>query len=115
MSSSIAQPVVNEALLTEVVHRLLAAGSPLKIVLFGSHARGTARASSDLDLLIVEEDSALPRHKRATPYRMALKDVDLDKDIVVYTLGEIAEWADVPLAFVTTVLREGKVIYEERG
>jgi len=107
--------VVDEALLAEVVRLLLSAGSPLKIVLFGSRARGDAQPQSDLDLLIVEAASDLPRHKRARPYRMALVDIDVDKDIVVWTLDEIAEWANVPLAFVTMALHEGKVLYEKHS
>jgi hypothetical protein len=33
------------------------------------------------------------------------------KDVVVWTPEEIAAWAEVPHAFSTTVLREGKVLY----
>ncbi|MEE3260144.1 MAG: nucleotidyltransferase domain-containing protein [Candidatus Latescibacterota bacterium] len=45
---------------------MLAAGAPLKVVLFGSHARGQAHPESDLDLLVIEE-STLPRYGRAMP------------------------------------------------
>lgn len=110
--NAVAAPVVNEAFLKRVVDRMLAVGSPLKIVLFGSHARGTPHPDSDLDLFVVEEHSDLPRHKRATRYRLALQGLHPSKDIVVYTPQEVAEWATVDLAFPTTVLREGKVLYE---
>jgi predicted nucleotidyltransferase len=113
MDMALAHPETDAAFLDEVVRRLLSAGSPLKIVMFGSRARGDAHPHSDLDLLVVEEKSDAPRYKRATSYRLALVDLDIDKDIVVYTLDEIAEWANVPLAFITTVLREGKVLYEK--
>lgn len=106
-------PVVDDPLLAEVVRRILTVGSPLKIILFGSHGRGEGRSDSDLDLLIIEEHSDLPRYKRATPYRMALIGVHPSKDILVYTPEEIEEWADVPMAFVTTALREGKTLYEK--
>ncbi|MCX6031464.1 MAG: hypothetical protein NT169_19465 [Chloroflexi bacterium] len=35
------------------------------------------------------------------------------KDILVWTPEEIAEWRDVPNAFVTTVIREGVLLYEQ--
>jgi hypothetical protein len=46
------------------------------------------------------------------PYRRALKDLGTSKDIVVWTPSEIREWQNVSNAFITTVLREGVVLYE---
>ena len=59
-----------DATLAQIIRRILAAGEPQKIVLFGSRAWGDARADSDYDLLLVEP-SELPRHKRAARYRRA--------------------------------------------
>ncbi len=103
-------PPVTAETLEEVVRRILAAGSPLRIVLFGSSARGEARPGSDLDVLIVEE-SSLPRYKRAARYLRALVGVFPAKDVVVWTPQEIEAWSQVPNAFVTTALREGKTLY----
>jgi predicted nucleotidyltransferase len=64
-------PPLTEETLQEVVRRILAVGSPIRIVFFGSRARGQARPGSDLDILIVEE-SDLPRYKRAARYLRAL-------------------------------------------
>ena len=104
-------PNVDRALLDEVVRRIRQAGAPERIVLFGSHARGTARPDSDLDLLIVEP-SSLPRYQRAPKYLRALVGVFPAKDVVVWTPEEIASWREVPNAFITSVLREGRVLYE---
>jgi predicted nucleotidyltransferase len=111
-ASAYPYPAVDEALLQEVVRRILAVGDPLKIVLFGSHARGDARPDSDLDILIIEESSALPKHKRPTAYRLALLGLHPSKDVLVYTQDEVAAWAGVRQHFLTTALRTGKTLYE---
>lgn len=110
---SIVQP--DSPLLRDVVQRILTVRHPTAIVLFGSQARGQVHAGSDLDILIIEQENPVPRHLRATPYRMALLGIDRDIDIVVYTQREIDDWAAVPNAFVTTALREGTVLYENGG
>ena len=110
MSVPLDNPPITPETLDEVVRRILTAGSPLRIVLFGSQARGEAGPGSDLDVLIVE-DSTLPRYKRASRYLRALVGVFPAKDVVVWTPEEIEAWSGVPNAFVTTALREGKTLY----
>jgi predicted nucleotidyltransferase len=103
---------VEESLLREIVRRIVSVRQPQSIILFGSHARGEAHAGSDLDILIVERENPLPRHQRAAEFRMALGDMDLEIDLLVYTSKEIEEWSQVPNAFPTTAVREGKNLYE---
>ncbi len=112
MSQAFTYPAVTSQLLDEVVRRIKAVGSPRKIVLFGSRARGDNRPDSDLDLLVIEE-SDLPRYKRSPRYYHVLAGLFPAKDILVYTPAEAEEWAGVPNAFVTSALREGKVLYGE--
>ncbi len=107
---ALAYPPVTEELLEEVVRRIRSVGTPRKIVLFGSRARGDFRADSDLDLLIIE-GSDLPRYRRSPRYYHALTGLFPAKDILVYTPDEAAEWSSVPNAFVTTALREGRILY----
>jgi uncharacterized protein len=95
-----------------MIRRILATGHPQKIILFGSRARGEARLDSDYDLLLIEP-SDLPRYKRSARYRRALVGVVPAKDILVWTPEEVAEWHEVPHAFITTVVREGMVLYEQ--
>ena len=97
-----------------IVERVLRAGQPDKIVLFGSQARKSAREGSDYDLLIVQA-SDLPRPARASVYYRALSDLPVEVDIVVFTPEEIRDWENVPQAFATTALREGRTLYERQG
>jgi predicted nucleotidyltransferase len=102
---------VTEKLLSEIVTRILSVGSPVRIVLFGSRARGQARPDSDLDLLIIEE-SGLPRYRRAARYYLALTGAFPAKDIVVWSPREVAEWQGVANSLISTALREGTTLYE---
>ena len=106
---------VDEELLKEVVRRIVSAVDPEKIILFGSHAYGKAKKGSDLDLLVIVKESSLPRYKRSVPIYKALAGILVPKDVVVYTEKEIEEWSNVPLAFITTITRKGKVIYEKQN
>ena len=111
MASVLTFPSVTDQLLVEVVRRILTVGSPIKIVLFGSHAKGTAHPNSDLDLLIIEE-SELPRYRRSGRYRRVLCGVFHAKDVVVWTPQEVEEWRTVSNAFISTALSEGRLLYE---
>lgn len=106
-----AHPPLTPELLDEIVQRILRVGSPRRIVLFGSRARGEARPDSDLDLLIIE-NSDLPRYRRPPRYLRALLGIFPAKDVVVWTPAEVDAWRDVPNAFITTALREGRTLYE---
>ncbi|MDI7248349.1 MAG: nucleotidyltransferase domain-containing protein [Bacillota bacterium] len=105
-------PPVTPHLLSEATRRIRSVANARLIVLFGSRARGDHRPDSDLDILVVAE-SDLPRWKRAAPIRRALAGLFPAKDIIVYTPEEVAEWQNVPNAFITTILKEGRILYRE--
>ena len=104
---------VDAELLDEIVQRIVSTFHPERIILFGSRARGEARPDSDVDLLVIA-DSSKPRHQRAAPLYGAVSDILVPMDILVYTPREVEEWSEVSQAFVTTAVREGKVLYENR-
>ncbi|MHB1000555.1 MAG: nucleotidyltransferase domain-containing protein [Armatimonadota bacterium] len=97
-----------------IVSRIVEAVHPQKIVLFGSRARNQARPDSDIDILVITESSE-PRYRRSAPIYGALSDIQTAMDVVVYTPEEVAEWSQVRQAFITTALREGKVLYEDES
>jgi len=107
-------PDVTDALLEQIARLIASAGDPLKIILFGSRARNEHRPDSDIDLLVVEE-SDLPRFKRSPRYLLATRGTFPAREIVVWTPAEIRQWIEVPNHFVTTAIREGRVLYERSG
>ncbi len=99
--------------INEIILKIAELVKPKRIILFGSYARGNPTEDSDLDLLVIVENSDLPRHKRARTIRQQLRGItDVHRDILVYTQNEIDEWASVKLSFVANVLQDGKVLYE---
>jgi len=97
-------------MLQEAVRRLRKAVMPERIILFGSRARGDGRPDSDFDLLVIAESDE-PRWVRSAPLYTLLADLPAEVEILVYTPEEVREWEGVPQAFLTTAVREGKVLY----
>jgi predicted nucleotidyltransferase len=103
-----------DQVLEQVVKRITATIQPDRIVLFGSRARGDARSGSDYDLLVIRQSSE-PRYRRAVPLYVALADLPVEVDVLVYTPQEVREWSGVREAFVTTALRQGTLLYERQS
>ena len=95
-----------------MVDRIVESFHPVRIVLFGSRARGTDTPDSDIDLLVVLQDVA-DKRRTAVEIRRVLSDMLVCKDIVVTTPDEIARRGDLPGSVLRPALREGKVLYEQ--
>lgn len=100
-----------QQVLREMVLRIRDTVQPERIILFGSRVRGEDKASSDFDILIVAP-SSLPRLRRTAPIYKLLAGLGVSKDIVWWTPQEIDEWRSVRSHFITTILRDGEVLYE---
>jgi len=107
-------PAADDILVRDIVRRIVQTTQPDKIILFGSRARGDARPDSDFDVLVIK-DSDEPGYRRDAPLYLALAGMNAPVDLMVYTPEEVREWSAVPQAFVTTAVREGKVLYERKG
>lgn len=103
--------MISEHRIREVATRLAVAINARQVILFGSYARGEATDRSDVDLMIVAE-SDLPRYRRSVQLYKQLRPYPFGMDLIVYTPEEIAEGRRTPLSFVSTVLREGRMLYE---
>jgi predicted nucleotidyltransferase len=105
---------IDAELMAKIVRRIVDVAHPQRIILFGSQARGSVRPDSDIDILVIT-DSTEPRHRRSVPLYGALSDILVPMDILVYSPEEVEEWSGVRQAFITTAVREGKVLYEDPG
>jgi predicted nucleotidyltransferase len=105
-----ANPKPNRRLLDELVQRIVAAVHPRRIVLFGSAARGSMGAHSDLDVLVVMPDG-VHRRQTAQALHRALADLGVAKDLVVVTESDVREHGDNPSLVLFPALREGRELY----
>ena len=94
----------------EMVRRIAERFDPDQIILFGSHARGTARHDSDVDLLVVMPVTGSKRETQIA-IRCALHDIHVAKDIIVATPDEIERRRNIVGTIIRPALREGKVLY----
>lgn len=99
-----------ERLIDKMVRRIVKRFDPEKIILFGSHARGTAHPDSDVDLLIVMPVAGSKR-KMQLELRTALHDVRVAKDVIVTTPEEFAWRKDVVGTIEYPAATEGKLLY----
>ncbi len=104
--------VADEAILDEIVRRLVDKLQPGKIILFGSRARGNQRPDSDVDLLIIKPSSE-PPHRRLRPAYQALWGIRVPIDVLWYTPEEVADWSTISGHVITRAAREGRVLYEQ--
>jgi len=100
-----------ESVISEMVERLVREFDPLKIVLFGSHARGEARWDSDVDLLVVLREVP-DKHAATVDMLRALGDLSVAADVIPTDPGEIARRGDLVGTVLRPALREGKTVYE---
>lgn len=81
---------------------------PEKIVLFGSHAYGTPRDDSDVDLLVVMR--ARNQHDQAVHIRWRLA-APFPVDLIVRTPQQMTWRLKEGESFLTTIMSQGKVLY----
>lgn len=102
--------LVSEDSIHEMVRRIVAETKPVKVILFGSRARGTAAPTSDVDLLVIER-APVREHEEAVRLRRLLRDFEVPIDIVVLSDTFAERYADIPGSVLYPALREGKVLY----
>lgn len=102
--------MVSEDVIQSVGRRLAAAAStPAKVILFGSHAQGRARADADLDLLVIQRVVA-DRNAEYVRLRRSLRGLGVPIDLILVSEDNVDEWRDVPGTLIHNALRDGRVL-----
>jgi uncharacterized protein len=95
-----------EKIIDEIVRKY----HPIKIILFGSAARGDYEHVNDLDFLIVKEDvpsQGLTRMRELDD----LIERDMAADMLVYKPDELEERIKLGDPFIKSIIIEGRVLY----
>ena len=104
--------MVAESEVREFVDRLAEEFSPQRVILFGSHARGNPADDSDVDLLVIMDTGKRPV-QQALEIRLRL-DCSFPLDLLVKTPQEVQRRIDLHDLFLTSILAQGKTLYESR-
>ena len=104
----------NLELIEEIVRRVTNSVHPLRVILFGSAARGEMGPASDVDLLIVVPDGTHRREASRKAFR-ALSGLGIAKDVIVVTEGDIREFGENPSLVIKPALEEGREVYHAPG
>jgi predicted nucleotidyltransferase len=101
-----------QAILDQIVKKIIAGYSPRKIILFGSYAYGMPTEDSDIDLLIIKETDKRPID-RWTEVKRLLRDRGRETPVspLVYTPKELSDRMGIRDFFIQEILEEGKVLY----
>jgi predicted nucleotidyltransferase len=104
-------PPVDDALIGEIVRKIVATFRPHRIILFGSRARGDQGPESDIDLFVEMETNLHPIRRR-TQIRELFQRQWWSMDLIVKTPEEVRRERDSLISLVPEIESEGKVLYE---
>ena len=98
-----------------VVQRLIEVATPKKIILFGSYVRDEVTRDSDLDVLVVADDSVANSRKESVRLRDAVGSIDMPMDILVVRESRFEELKDKVGLIYREASRTGRLVYEAQG
>jgi len=101
---------LDQRLVEEIVARVLGVARPVRVVLFGSAATGTMTKDSDIDLLVVEEQSTDLR-RESLRIRRALRGLGHAIDVIVMSQDRFEATKDVIGGIAYPAHRYGRVIH----
>jgi predicted nucleotidyltransferase len=100
-----------DAVLAEILRRLVAGFQPERIYLFGSHARGDAGPDSDYDLLMVLAELHELSYRLAQRAHSLLWGLGTAADILVWSRQAFDRRLHLRASLPATVVREGVLLH----
>ncbi len=100
----------NSKVVESLVHKIVEAVHPLKIILFGSYAQDKSNPESDIDVLVVMPEGVHCRRTAQLLYRQ-IRGLGVPFDVLVSTPSTLEKHKDNIGLIYRTVLKEGKEIY----
>ena len=94
----------------QLVRHIIELVHPLRIILFGSAARGEMESDSDIDVLVVMPEGVHRRRTAQLLYRQ-IRGLGVPFDILVATPDDIERHKDNIGLIYQTILREGREVY----
>ena len=109
-------PPLDDDTLKSITNLIISETNPVKVIMFGSRARGQANKDSDLDLMIIEEEpvGAVREWKfnqMGKLYELFL-DFIMPIDLLIFTPEEFLHWQGTMNHVIGRASKEGKVLYE---
>ncbi len=103
--------VIPPGLLETAVERLKAEFQPDEIYLFGSHAWGTPTEDSDVDLMVVLQESNQRPIRRDQRAQLCLGLLPFSVDVLVRTRREVNRVREIRGSLTHEVFQSGRKIY----
>ena len=101
---------LEQAILDDIIKRIVETAQPERIILFGSAVRGEMGPHSDVDLLIVREGG----HSRELVGKIYqnLHGVGAAVDAVMVSPADVERYKDSHALIIKPALAEGRVVYD---
>lgn len=101
---------ITDEQIKELIRRIVETTFTLRIILFGSAARGEMSAASDIDVLVVVPDGS---HRRKTAQQIYLNLIGfgMPVDVVVATPSDLEKYGNSSGLIYREITREGRELY----
>jgi predicted nucleotidyltransferase len=94
----------------DITAQIIKKYNPIKIILFGSAARGELGPDSDADFLIIKKETPLYGADRIRELNRLLER-NIPLDLLIYRPEEFEKRLKMGDPFLKAILKEGKVLY----